>query len=222
MSANSLVFDLKLFSADTKIRKNLLSARTAVTKDPAHLKEDGLSLGPGEITSLPTVDNTNALCLYSTVPVKVTTRVDNNVANTVFENQTLLVITSNVSSVALENTSLQKATIFVARLALYNPATPVQPIPRQLVTFSALSRITALPQAITNIGNVTVEDITLFVFTNDQVTAPAVGGASANKFRICNSDGTPNSNGAYLMILDDLITQQNFSGTLQFWIEEVA
>lgn len=222
MSARSLVFDLKLFSADSRLNKNLLSVRTSVTRDPAHLKEDVFSLLATESISLPAVANTSAFCLYSSAPVKVTTKVDNNLTPTVFENQTILAMTSSVASVVVENTGLNKATIQVVRLALYNAATPIQPIVRQIITFSALSRITALPQAITVLGNVNVDDITLFPFVNDQVTAPGSGPSVANKFRICNSDGTANSTGAYIMILDDMITQQNFSGTLQFWIEETA
>lgn len=222
MSARSLVFDLKLFSADSKLNKNLLSARTAVTRDPAHLKEDVFSLLTTESISLPAIANTVAVCLYSTAPVKITTTVDNNVTATVFENQTLFSLTSKVGSMVIENLGLNKATVQVVRLALYSAATPIQPMARQLVTFSALSRITALPQAIVVLGNVNVEDVALFPFVNDQVTAPGSGPTVANKFRICNADGTPNNAGSYIMLLDDMITQQNFSGTLQIWVEETV
>lgn len=220
MSANSLVFDLKLFSANTQIRQNLLSIRTGATKDPAYVKEDGFSLGAGESIAMNDNITTGAFCLYSKFPVTVTATVDSAVAPTVFENQTLLITTSSLKNITVANPGTARTTISVVRLSLVVPIVPVQPMARQLITFASLARIAALPHAITTLAKVIVEDVTLAIYTNDQVTAPGLGAGVFEKFRICNSDGTPNPTGAYIMILDDLVSQQNFSGTLQLWVQE--
>ncbi len=220
MSVNSLVFDLKLFSADSKLRQNLLSVRAGVTQDPGYLKSDGLSLDTNESILLPVVDGTKAFCLYATRPVNVTALVDGNLTPTVFESQTLLLVTSNMTDVRITNLLPGRSTITVNRLAIV-VSTPVYgPMQRQLITFPALSRIAALPQAIISLGKVVVQDVTLATFGLDQST-PFGGGAGVfERFRICNSDGTPNATGAFIMILDDMVSQQNFSGTLQLWVEE--
>ncbi len=224
MSARSLIFDLKLFSADTRLRTNLLAVRVASTIDPAFLKEDGFSMLPSEVVTLPALDYNIAFCLYASSPVDVETVVDNNVDPTLFKEQTLLTITSKVGQLTIINTSEKKATVSVVRLGSANIPNPPVPdiIPNQLVTFSQLSRIAALPQAITTLANVRVQDVTLNDFENDQVTAPGTGSGVLDKFRICDNTGAATPTGAYIMLLDDNITQQNMSGTLQVWVRELG
>lgn len=224
MPEKSLIYDLKLFAADSRLRENLLSIRAASSADPAFLKEDGFSLNPSDVVTLQALAYNNSFCLYASSPVEVETLVDDNNDPTVFKEQTLLVITSKVGEVTITNTGDNKSTVYVARLGYASLPVPPVPdvIPRQLVTFDALARITDLPQAITVLANVRVEDITLFPFTNDQVTAPGTGPTVQNKYRICDSDGTANVHGAYIMLLDDNVTQQNFSGTLKVWIRELG
>jgi len=224
MSQRSLIYDLKLFSADSRLQRNILSIRAGASAKQANLVEDGFTLGAGEIHTLQNVNNTISFCLYSTQPVGVVARIDNNIDDTLFENQTLLTITSKVENIEITNSGNKSATVYVARLGDFITPTPPNPdvIPRQQVTFAPLSRVTALPQNIQVLANVRVEDTTLEPFYNDQVTAPGTNPSTVTKFRICNADGTPNATGSYLMILDDNITQQNFTGTLQFWIREIA
>lgn len=105
------------------------------------------------------------------------------------------------------------------------PVTPPEPtpvMPRTQVVFPMLARITALPQSVQNIGNLVVMDVTLAPFTNDQVTAPGLGPQVVEKYRICDANGTPTNFGSHIMYLDDNVTQQNFSGTLALWVEELG
>lgn len=224
MSENdkTLVYDLKLYSATQRIGQNILSVRTASSAPNAYIKEDSFTLLQYKSMVLETLENTSSFCLYSTQPVDVELIVDNNIDPIILLGQTMTVITSNVESVTVANPNKKTASVTVARLAGILEAVPDVPdiLPRTLVTFAFLSRITELPQDIVNIDNVIVEDVTLFVFTNNQSQSTGTGAAYKNLFRICDADGTPNDNGRYLMLLDDDVTQQNFSGTLQFWITE--
>lgn len=222
MKTKTLVYDLKLFSADERLRQNILSVRTASSAPNAYIKEDAFVLAQNKSMVLETLENTSSFCLYATQPVDVELIVDNNVDPIILLNQTMTVITSNVESVTVSNPNNKTANVTVARLAGILEATPDLPdvMPRTLITFAFLSRITALPQPIVNIDNVIVEDVTLFQFTNNQTQGYGTGPQYKNLFRICDSDGTPNVNGGFIMLLDDDVTQQNFSGTLQFWVRE--
>jgi hypothetical protein len=213
----SLVFDLNTFVADSRIKRNILSTRTGLSSDNAFVDEKTFSITAQTFETLPDLGNTQAICIYSTQPVSVTANVDTSVTPTVFPTQRVFILTCSVSSLKIENLNLVDTMVNVIRLAAPVSTTSYR-IARHLVTFAALSRIAPIGSSVTTLSKVVVQDVTLALLVNDQVTAPAPG--VTLKYRICNSDGTANPVGAYIMYLDDTVTQQNFSGTLQLWVAE--
>lgn len=220
MVNKTLVMDLSASNADTRIRKNILAARAAIASTDGTLDERNLIIRASNFQVLDEIPNTKTLLLYSTQPVNVTTRVAGNVSDTVFSGQTLTVITSGVGSVRIENAALKTANVSVIRLAEGGTSVSTR-ISRRLITFAQLSRIAPIGASVTTLAKLLVQDVTLATFVNDQVLAPGSTASHNQKYRLCDSDGTANATGAYIMYLDDVVTQQNFSGTLQLWVEEV-
>jgi len=220
---NSLVFDLKVFAASSRVTKNVLAVRTAATAelDP-FFSEDSFILDANDSIELSPMANTLAFCLYASNPVDVTCNVDGNIIPITFSNQTMLVVTSSVTNVTAINGSSEKTMVYIARLG-----TPeVAPIPEnyiwvQPIIFAPLARIAELPFTINTLTKVKVKDITQAPFTNSQILPFSFGGNAIEKFRICDADGTANPTGKFIAYLDDKVTQQNFSGTLSLTVGEL-
>lgn len=217
----TLVLNLQATDADTRLKRNIISVTSAIAQSQGTIDEKGLVLKAGNSITLATMTETKAVVMYSTQPITLKTQVVGNATVTTFLGQTLFVTTGGVADIELENEGTKDAVVSVIRIA-ESVGTMNYRIARHLVTFSALSRITAIGSAVLDLTKVEVQDVTLATFTNDQVTAPGIGPNVVEKFRICDADGTPNATGAYIMYLDDIVTQQNFSGTLQLWVAERA
>ena len=134
-------------------------------------------------------------------------------------NQTLFVTTTEIGSITIYNPGAVTTTVTVLRLADSGDTLNFV-IPRHLITFPALSRIAPIGYTVTDLSKVIVQDVALFNLANDQVTAPS--NTAGQKFRVCDVSGTPTPNGAYIMLLNDLVSQQNFAGTLPMWVEQRA
>lgn len=217
-NAKTLTLSLNVFSADSQIRKNLLAVQTGITQDLGMIDERTFTVPSDSTIVVSEITNTKAVALYSKYPVHVTTQVESNPSITL-SNQTMFLTTTEVGSLTIYNPGTKASVVTVIRLSDSEDSVSYV-IPRHLVTFSALSRIAAIGYTVTDLSKVAVEDVTLFNLTNDQVTAPS--NTAGQKFRICDSNGTPNPNGAYVMYLNDIVTQQNFSGTLQLWVSQRA
>lgn len=221
-TTKGLSLDLRVYQGNNRNTLEIFNNSTGFIQELAYIDQDNLVLRNNTSRTFPELIGTRVLIVQSYHPVNVTTIVGENLAATVFANQTLLVISDHVGDVLVANASGEESEIKIIRLAVQQIVEPANLIPRQLVTFDALSRIAELPENVVNINNVRVQSVTLFDWTNDQVTAFGTGSTVANKYRICNSDGTANATGSYIMILNDTVSQQNFSGTLQLWVEEIS
>lgn len=221
-SSKTLAIDISAFYADSRLRRNILGVRTANCLTNSFIDEQGGVVQAGLTTTISAVGNTMALIIYSTQPLTATFQIVGNGSPTIFAGQTLTVCTSPITgSITLTNYGVNDALINVIRLAQPTEA-PIYIIDRELITFPALARLAPIGASVTTLANVDVSDVALDIFTNDQVTAPGTGPSVFQKYRICNSSGTPTPTGNYVMLLDDNVTQQNFGGTLQIWFDERA
>ena len=217
-NAKTLALDLRIYSADERLRRNLLAVRSAITQDLGMIAERTLSVPPDSTMIVSEIVGTVGVVLYSKYPITVTTQIEANVPVTM-TNQTMFVTTTQVRSLTLYNPGTKTSVVTIIRLANSGDALDYT-IPRHLITFPMLSRIAPIGYTVTDLAKVEVEDVALFNLTNDQVTAPS--NVAGQKFRVCDVSGTPNPNGAYLMYLNDVVTQQNFTGTLQVWVQQRA
>lgn len=216
MARRTLVMDFSVLAADLKIRDSLLAGRTAVSDDNCIIDTATFTLDAGESYAVPNLPASKAFFLYANYPVNVTGTIAGNVNPTNWTSQSMVAMTSGVQTVTVTNVGTKVATVTVIRLS--SIATIGTTIARHLITFSPLSRIAPIGATVTNLANVVVEDVALFQLTNDQVSAPS--STAGPKFRVCDPDGTANPTGTHIMYLDDIVTQQNFAGTLQLWVEE--
>ncbi len=219
-NVKGLSVDLKVYEANNRNTLNILSNRAGFVEENAYVDKTEFSLDANSALDVPDIGETKVFILYSTKPVNVVAQINDNVSVTEFDNQIVMTICGNVTGINIENTNSVIAAVQIIR---FSKAVIVSGsiLPRQLITFSALSRVAQLPQAIQNLSKVKVQNLTLLPWTNDQTTPYGNSGNSVlNKFRICDSDGTANIHGSYIMILNDVVSQQNFSGSLQLWVEE--
>lgn len=220
MTTNSktLTLDLRAYSADERLRRNVLAIRTGLTQDLGMIDERTLTVPTDTTIVVSELSGTKCVALYSKYPITVTTQVEANPTITL-QNQTLFITTTEVGSLTLYNPGTKDSTVTILRLADSGDSVAYT-IPRHLITFPVLSRIAPIGYTVTDLSKVVVQDVALFNLANDQVTAPS--NTAGQKFRICDVTGVANPNGAYLMWLNDVVTQQNFTGTLQVWIEQRA
>lgn len=211
----ALVYDLRQYSADEKVRRNILGVRTAVSRDSAYVDQGSFVIKAGKTLTLNNLPQCLAITIYAKYPVFISGAVDGNATPTSFTGQTLFNLTTGMNDVSITNNNVEDVSVTVIR---FSASEAEFVISRRLITFAPLSRIAPIGASVTNIANVVVEDVALFQLINDQVIAPS--NSAGQRFRVCNADGTPNVNGAYIMYLNDIVTQQNFSGTLQLWVSE--
>lgn len=213
----SLVTDVRLYAADNRVRRNILAVRTSVGADDAYTDSQSVTIRAGKTLALADLPQCIGFTLYAQKPLFVSGTVDGNAVATTFTAQTFLSMSTGFNGVIISNNNTSDVLVNIVRISLSEVA---YVIPRHLVTFSQLSRIAPIGSVVTILANVVVQDVTLYPLVNDQVIAPS--NSAGERFRICNSDGTPNATGAYIMYLNDIVTQQNFSGTLQLWVGERA
>lgn len=221
-TTKGLSLDLRVYKGNNRNTLNIFDNSTGFIQELAYLDQDSLVLRNNTSRTFVELFGTRVVVIQSYVPIRITTTVNGNLNPTVFNNQTLLVISDHVGEITIANLSGQEAKVQIIRLAQQQIVEPTTLIPRQLITFAPLSRITQLPENVFNINNLIVQSVTLANWTNDQVTNFGTGSTVNSKYRICNSDGTANATGNYIMILNDVVSQQNFSGTLQLWVEETS
>lgn len=216
-SNRSVITDTRVYAADGRVNRNILSIRSSVSADGGYSDIQTLVVKSGKSITLSDLPQSLSFTLYSQQPVFVTGTVVGNSGPTNYTGQTYMNLTTGMNSVTISNTTLIDTVVTVIRLSL----SEVQYImPRHLVTFAALSRIAPIGYAVNTLAKVQVTDVTLFPLINDQVMAPSNG--AGQRFRICDSLGNPSPTGNYIMYLNDIVTQQNFSGNLQLWIDELA
>lgn len=219
---NSLTFDLRVLKADTRNSLQIFANRAGFIQDNGFLDTKDVYLQNEAIANIEDLINIRTTLIYSYHPVTIEATIGDSVSLTQFTNQTLWIISGKISGIKITNNSGEGSAVKIIRLAEQQIIEVPDLLPRQLITFTALNRIAQLPLAIVNLANVRVQSVTLANWTNDQVTNPGTGLTVIDKFRICNSNGTPNPTGQYIMILNDVVSQQNFSGTLQLWVEEIG
>ena len=221
--AKGLTLDLRVYEGNDRNTLNVSSTRTGFVQAAAYVDKRNFALAIGNSINIQKAETTKVFIFNSIYPVTVIAEVRNNLEAVTFENQKILVISDKVGNVFVDNTSGKITDINIIRFSEKDDVTPSPEMPRQLVTFAATpNRIAQLPQNIININNVRVQNVTLVDWQYDQSTAPGTGIQVLNKYRICDSNGTPNTTGNYIMILNDTVSQQNFSGTLQLWVEELS
>lgn len=219
-NTKGLSVDLRVYEGNDRNTLNLLANRAGFVENEAYIDKTEFTLEAGSAIEIPNAGQTKVFILYSTKEIQITANIGNNLTPIVFDNQTVFVISDKVSLVHLDNTSSSLSNIQVIRLSRANTALGAR-IPRQLITFSALSRIAQLPQAVVSYNKFKVQNTTLTEWTIEQSIAPTTGATVLNKYRLCDINGTPSVTGTHIMILNDTISQQNFSGTLQLWVEEI-
>lgn len=215
----SLAIDLRVMQADRTMSRNILSNRASVSQEGGYVGQQSFKLKSLDTINIPNLFNNSAFILHSKLPVRVTGAISGNPNPTVFENQNVMVMTTGISSLTIENLNDVDTDVTIIRFA-ESAMVPVDPIVRTKIFFLPFSNISALPATVQDLSNLVVQNMALGYMINDQATPPGTGIAVQNKFRICNADGTPNSNGQYIMILDNNVIEQNFTGDLYFWVEE--
>lgn len=217
----SLAIDLRVMQADRTMSRNILSNRASVSQEGGYVGQQSFKLKSADTISIPDLFNNSAFILHSRLPVRVSGAISGNPNPTVFENQNVLVMTTGISNLLIENTSASDTDVTIIRFA-ESATVPVDPIPRTKIYFAPLTNISSLPAPVQDLHKLVVQNMALGYMINDQTTQPGTGTQVQNKFRICDVDGTPNTKGQYLMVLDENVTQQNFTGDLYFWVEETA
>lgn len=221
-TVKALSLDLRGWLANDRKTLNVFENRTGFIEEKAFVDQKNFVMANNTTFTLDELLDTKVFVIACDKPINISTVVGSNLEATLFENQKLLVISNQVGDVLITNNTGEDVEIKTIRFAVQQVIEPVDLLPRQQIVFSRIQRIAALPQPIVILSNVRVQSITLYDWVNDQVTAPGTGLNVKNKFRICNADGTPNPTGSYIMILDDSISQQNLSGTLAIWVEEIS
>lgn len=212
----ALTSDMKQFISDDKVRRNILSVRTSTSKEDGYVDQGSFIVKAGKSINVPDLPQCLAATVYCDKPVYVTGLVDGNLTSTNFPAQTLLSMTVGLNNIVVSNPNTEDVSVTVIRLS---QSEADYMIARHLVTFTPLSRIAPIGSAVTILANVQVEDVALFPLTNNQVIAPS--NLAGQTFRICDSLGVASPTGDHIMYLNDVVTQQNFSGTLQLWVAEV-
>lgn len=203
------------------IREYLLADRKHLIYKPDNLpggvKGESYSVPPDDTLELSSVDGTCFVLVSCSQPLNVRMNIDNTQGEIDFGLQTCLSLSVSAgSSIIFYNSQTVYIPVTIIRLG--NEDLSPTYASRALYTVSALSRIFMLPAPITNINKVSVQDVTLETWTNDQLNLPST--ITGNKYRVCDANGDANPNGQYIMLLNDLVTQQNFSGTLKMWVSE--
>ncbi len=97
----SLVIDIKAYSADAKLRRNLLSVRTGIAAVGGALSERVFSIAPTVVYNHAMLSNNKATIIYSNRPITIATTVG---ANTItMPLSTSLVLTSPIDGLSLTN-----------------------------------------------------------------------------------------------------------------------
>lgn len=213
---HSLITDIKQYTADHRLRRNILSVRTSVSTDNAYTDVQTVVIKSGKTLVLTDLPQCISFTLYCPLPVYVSGVVDGNLVATSFTGQTFVSMTTGFNGVSVSNNNTTDVLVSITRMSQSESA---YMIARHLVTFPMLSRIAPIGASITVLSNVFVEDVALFPLVNDQVIAPS--NSAGQRFRVCDSLGVATPTGNYIMYLNDIVTQQNFSGTLQLWVGEV-
>ncbi len=212
----SLILDTTVAFGDDKALRNLSATRTSKADKNGYLDDKTLRIPPNESVSIDEITNCIAFNMVSDKLVDITGQVIGNNNATDFRNTKNLSMTTGLIGVTISNNSAtETATVRVTRLG-----TLMQngPIPDHDIFFAPFGNITAIGYAVTNLSRVYVQTIALSYLENDQVSAPAAG---LEAYRICDSNGTANPNGAYLMYLNTTATSSNSTGNLFLSIREV-
>lgn len=212
-----LVFDLKIFSAEDRIRRNLLGIRSSVSQENGLIDQQSFTLIQGQTLSIPNLPLSVYFSLYANRLVSVLGKLPGQENAILFPPQSLFLLEGGLRDVEITNNNTENVTVTITRLS----RTQVVYINElTLFTFPAFARIIPLGFVVQDINKMVVQTQSFISLTNDQVSAPSTN--QINKYKIVDSDGTPNINGDHLMYLDDNITQNNSSGTLQLWIGQLA
>lgn len=212
---NSLVVNSNVLYAAGKRQRQIVSARVSEVDTNGFLDLKDIALQPSESMTLQNISNCSAFHLFCDNRVNVEGNLvgSNNLSS--FLNTNIVSIHTGLENVTITNNSATKVTtIKVVRLGSTLPDGPISEV--QLF-FAPFAEITAIGSAVTTLANVVVQDSVLTYLVNDQVSAPA---PDLEAFRICDSDGTPNSTGSFLMYLNTTATSANTSGTLFLYLRE--
>ncbi len=215
----ALIFDLKVESADSQIRRNLLSIRSGVTQANGYIDQQAFTVPAGGTVNIPDLPMTFRVCVYSQYPLYIQGTVTGASTQSNFPGQMLFILDTGVTGLTLTNTGTTDSPVFMTRLSTIAPINSYV-IPPTLLTFPAYSDLVPIGAAVTNLSKVVVTDIAYNPLVNDQVDAPSLTIGQA--FRICDSSGNANITGSYLMYLNQAVTGMNTSGLLQLWIYQTS
>lgn len=223
-NVKSLIYDIKVESADMIIRRNLLSVRNGMTQSSGYIDQNSFVVPAGGNVSIPDVPICYRLFIYSSLPIVIEGTPPGG-SLTTFSGQTMFAIDGGLSGLILTNTGTVDAAVNLIRLATTNPSSggtlpPPYAINPTLLTFPAFAYIVPIGASVTNLAKVVVTDTAYNPLINDQVDAPST--SIGQKFRICDSLGNANSTGNYLMYLNQAVTNMNSSGLLQLWIYQTT
>lgn len=195
---------------------NVRNAKAVGTDETLNTLSQALPVaGVLDLSHLNTV---TMLVVTSNKPLYIEGIISGMAEKTIFPDQATFVLTCPITNVVITNNSDATARLNVTYIDISD--LPEYLVPMSLITFGAFERIAPLGFTVTTLANVRVQNLGLDFLTNDQATAPST--SAVDLFRICDIDGTPSPVGAYVMYLDDNITQANASGTLQLSVGEVV
>ena len=223
-NVRSLVFDIKVESADSTVRRNIASIRSGLAQSNGYIDQNSFIVPAGGNVSIPDVPMCYRLFIYSSQPLVIVGTPPSN-AQVTFSGQSVLALDGGLSGVVLTNTGIIDANATLIRLATTNTSSggtlpPPYAINPTLLSFPAFSYLVPIGASVTNLAKVVVTDTSYTPLVNDQIDPPSATIGQA--YRICDSLGNPNSTGNYLMYLNQAVTSINSSGLLKHWIYQTT
>jgi len=112
-----IVFDLKLYSADERIRRNIFGVRTSKTELNGIIDQQSFTLTTGQSFAIPNLPNCVSFVLYSNLPVVVQGDIPDDASGVAFPEMSLLALTSGLNNVTVTNTNTDSASVTLTRLS---------------------------------------------------------------------------------------------------------
>lgn len=203
-------------SFDSSQSSRIVSTENSISKldgNEGFVRTDVYNLYSNDTLRIPSIDGTEYVLIFSNAPFNVYMHLSSTSGEIDFGLQTVFSMSTTYSSpIRIENTTSDNY-IPVTIVRLTNVGNNPVSSYKQQYTIGRLERIFSLGFSVTSIEQLYVTDVTLEPWENSQITPPST--LAGNKYRVCDSDGTPNEYGSYIMLLNDIVTQQNLCGNLK-------